>query len=213
MRVSFKAEIPVNINPKYKTKESRKNTVGVLGSSKSTDEIMNYMELCASVTKSMVCKGKNLIHGCGNSGIMGTAYNAGKKYSKKDFNGRPIQNLAIIAQPLWGDEDLDNCVVIDEAKTEADRLDKFMRVSDNFLIFPGGITTMQESTTLIQENRHNGYYKKIVLFGEIFWSGLIKQYEYIYKQNIVKENPLGKEFIVANSISDVIKIFIKTKVR
>lgn len=190
----------------------RKNAVVILGSSKTCAEIEPYMAECAYITKYLVQNGFNIIHGCGLSGIMGAAYKAAAQYSKRVDN-KPVQNLSIIRTPLWGNEDLDNCVVIDEAKTEADRLDKFMRVSDNFLIFPGGITTMQESTTLIQENRHNGYDKKIVLFGEIFWSGLIKQYEYIYKQNIVKENPLGKEFIVANSISDVIKIFIKTKVR
>ncbi len=190
----------------------RQNAVVILGSSKTCAEIEPYMAECADITKYLVQNGFNIIHGCGLNGIMGAAYKAAAQYSKR-VNNKPVQNLSIIRTPLWGDEDLDNCIVIDKAKTEADRLDKFMRVSDNFLIFPGGITTMQESTTLIQENRHNGYDKKIVLFSEIFWSGLIKQYEYIYKQNIVKENPLGKEFIVANSISDVIKIFIKTKVR
>lgn len=191
MRVSFKAEIPVNINPKYKTKESRKNTVGVLGSSKSTDEIMNYMELCASVTKSMVCKGKNLIHGCGNSGIMGTAYNAGKKYSKKDFNGRPIQNLAIIAQPLWGDEDLDNCIPLTISKSEADRIEKFSTVADNFIIFPGSSTTLQEATTLITKN----YYgkpedkKKIILVGRDFFKGLQEQYQKLYDSKLIKCPP------------------------
>lgn len=187
---------------------NRKNSVVILGSSKTCTEIEPYMTECADITKYLVNNGFNIIHGCGLNGIMGAAYKAAAQYSKRVDN-KPVQNLSIIRTPLWGDEDLDNCVVIDKAKTEADRLHKFMQVSDNFLIFPGGITTMQEATTLIQENRHNGYDKNIVLYGEKFWSGLIKQYEYIYQQNIIKENPLGKEFFVANSISDVINLFDK----
>ena len=156
MKVSFKSNIPININPQYCTKQSRENTIGILGSSKSTDEIMKYMDLCASVTKSMVQNKKNLLHGCGNSGIMGVAYNSGKIYSKKDSNGKPIQNLAIIAQPLWGDEDLDNCIPLTTSKSEADRIEKFASVADNFVIFPGSSTTLQEATTLITKN----YYGK-----------------------------------------------------
>lgn len=190
----------------------RKNSVVILGSSKTCMEIEPYMKDCADITKYLVQNGFYIIHGCGVNGIMGVTYKTAAQYSKKVDN-KPVQNLSIIRTPLWGDEDLDNCVIIDKAKTEAERLHKFMHISDNFLIFPGGITTMQEVTTLIQENRHNGYNKKIVLFGEKFWSGLINQYEYIYKQNIVKENPSGKEFFVANNISDVVKFFIKIKSR
>lgn len=191
MKVSFKSNIPININPQYCTKQSRENTIGILGSSKSTDEIMKYMDLCASVTKSMVQNKKNLLHGCGNSGIMGVAYNSGKIYSKKDSNGKPIQNLAIIAQPLWGDEDLDNCIPLTTSKSEADRIEKFASVADNFIIFPGSSTTLQEATTLITKN----YYgkpeekKKIILVGRDFFKGLQEQYQQLYNSKLIKCPP------------------------
>lgn len=191
MKVSFKSNIPININPQYCTKQSRENTIGILGSSKSTDEIMKYMDLCASVTKSMVQNKKNLLHGCGNSGIMGVAYNSGKIYSKKDSNGKPIQNLAIIAQPLWGDEDLDNCIPLTTSKSEADRIEKFASVADNFVIFPGSSTTLQEATTLITKN----YYgkpeekKKIILVGRDFFKGLQEQYQQLYNSKLIKCPP------------------------
>ncbi len=191
MKVSFKSNIPININPQYCTKQSRENTIGILGSSKSTDEIMKYMDLCASVTKSMVQNKKNLLHGCGNSGIMGVAYNSGKIYSKKDSNGKPIQNLAIIAQPLWGDEDLDNCIPLTTSKSEADRIEKFASVADIFVIFPGSSTTLQEATTLITKN----YYgkpeekKKIILVGRDFFKGLQEQYQQLYNSKLIKCPP------------------------
>ena len=40
---SFQANIPNVISPKYKTPQSRSNTIAILGSSKTTDSILNYM--------------------------------------------------------------------------------------------------------------------------------------------------------------------------
>ena len=114
-----------------------------------------------------------------------------KKYSKKDFNGRPIQNLAIITQPLWGDEDLDNCIPLTTSKSEADRIEKFSTVADNFVIFPGSSTTLQEATTLITKN----YYgksedkKKIILVGRDFFKGLQEQYQKLYDSKLIKCPP------------------------
>ena len=130
MKISFKGDIPSKISAQYFMPQSRENTVGILGSSKSTKEIMEYMDACANITKGIVLSGKNILHGCGNSGIMGAAYDSGKKYSTKDLTGRPIQNLAIIAAPMWGDEDLDNCVPISTSISEADRIEKFSQIAD-----------------------------------------------------------------------------------
>ena len=77
MQITFQAKVHRDIPPKYKTKESRENTVAVLGSSKTVDEILDYMDICSNSTKAMVLSGKNLVHGCGTAGIMGAAYDSG----------------------------------------------------------------------------------------------------------------------------------------
>lgn len=191
MQVNFCAEIPKNINPRYLNEQSKQNTVGILGSSKTTDDILDYMEACSSITKGLVLNNKNIVHGCGNSGIMGTAYESGRIYSKKDEDGRPLQNLAVVAIPMWGDEDLENCVPLTSAHSEADRIEKFSSVADTFVIFPGSATTLQEATTLISQN----YYgkpedkKQIILFGREFFSGLQEQYQKLYDSKLIKCPP------------------------
>lgn len=103
---------------------------------------------------------------------MGEVYNAAKEASIKDFAGKPLQNLAIIVKPLLGDENLFDCIPIGKAKSEAERIIKFTQVADNFVILPGSATTVQEASTLIQNNRYpkNGEVKKlffsVLIFGK-----------------------------------------------
>lgn len=98
---------------------------------------------------------------------MGEVYNAAKEASLKVPSGgggklKPVRNLAIIVEPLWGDENLEDCVPIGKANSEADRIEKFTQVADNFVVFPGSAATLQEASTLIQKNRYqkNGEAKK-----------------------------------------------------
>ena len=65
---------------------------------------------------------------------MGESYNAAFKNSKIE-NGKHIQNLAIIREALWGGENLDDCVIIDKATSEGDRIEKFCKVSNTFILY------------------------------------------------------------------------------
>lgn len=210
MQISFKATIPNTIDPKYKTEESKANTVTILGSSKPVDDILRYMDMCSNSTKTLILSGKNIVHGCGAQGIMGEAYKSGEKYSTKDENGIPLQNLAIPVNPLWGDEDLDHCVPLVCANSESERIEKFAEVSNTILIFPGSAGTLQEASTLISKN----YYgkpedkKQIVLVGKDFFKGLTEQYEMLYKTGLIK-NPPEDLFVVADSEEEIINLVNK----
>jgi len=191
MQVSFQAHIPNTIESKYKTSQSKTNTVAILGSSKTTDDILKYMELCSNSVKSIILSGKNIVTGCGTTGIMGSAYMIGKKYSKQNEEGKPIQNLAILTNPLWGDEDLDNCIPLVAANSEAERVEKFSEVADTMIIFPGSAATIQEAATLITKNYYgkNEDKKKIILVGRDFFQGLIGQYNTLYETGLIKCKP------------------------
>ncbi|MBQ6517045.1 LOG family protein [bacterium] len=197
---SFQANIPNVISPEYKTPQSKSNTVAVLGSSKATDDILKYMDICSNSVKAMILGGKNIVTGCGSMGIMGSAFNSAKNYSKNNEEGKPIQNLAIVKEPLWGDEDLENCITIASANSEAERIDKFSEVADTMVIFAGSTTTLQEATTLITKN----YYgkeedkKKIVLVGKDFFNGLAEQYNKLYETGLIKCEP-SELFTVVDS--------------
>ena len=204
MQVSFRANIPKNISSVYKTKQSKQNTIAVLGSSKSAESVLNYMDMCSNSVKAFIQSGKNVVHGCCVNGIMGAAYMAGKNYSARDSENKPIQNLAIITNPLWGDEDLENCVTIGTASSEADRIEKFTQVADTILIFPGSTGTLQEAATLISKN----YYgksedkKRVILVGKEFFSGLDSQYKTLQKAGLIK-CPLDELYIIADSEEEI----------
>jgi len=198
--IYFQAKIPKTIPPIYKTSQSKSNTIVVLGSSKTTNDILKYMDMCSSSVKNMVLNGKNIVTGCCSLGIMGSAYYAAKENSKENVEGKPIQNLAIITNPLWGDEDLEHCIPIACAKSEADRIEKFSEVADTMVLFAGGAGTMQEATTLISKN----YYgkkedkKKVILVGKDFFKGLIEQYNKLYETGLIKCPPSELFTVVDN---------------
>lgn len=206
MQVIFQAHIPKSIAPIYKTKQSKSNTIAILGSSKTTDDILRYMDICSNTVKSMVLGGKNIVTGCGSLGIMGTAFYTAKENSKLNNDGKPIQNLAIVTKPLWGDEDLDNCIALTSVNSEAERIEKFSEVADTIIIFPGSVTTLQEAATMITKN----YYgkedkKKIILVGKEFFEGLIKQYNHLYETGLIKCKP-SELFTIVDSKEEVEQI-------
>ena len=191
MQISFQAKIPSNIPKRYKTKQSMSNTVAILGSSKETPDVLNYMDICSNSVKSIILNKKNIVHGCCTTGIMGAALVTGKQYSIQDNEGNPVQNRAIIMNPRWGDEDLDSCFPIGEAKSEAERIKNFTEVADTILIFPGGAGTLLEIASLIFKNHYgkDEEKRKIVLVGRDFFSGLKEQYDKFYETGLIKYKP------------------------
>lgn len=206
MEINFKGYIPKKIPQIYKTDVSKRNTIAVLGSSKASDSIMNYMELCTNTVKGLMLAKKNIVHGCGTTGIMGAAHYAGVKYSSKNQEGKPLQNLGIVTDKLWGNEDTDNCVMLTSAKSESDRIDKFGEVADTMLIFPGSVTTLQEAATLIQKKYYGSFEdrKKILLVGKDYFKGLDEQYQTLYKNGLINCKP-EELYTIVNNIDEINK--------
>jgi len=200
-----------SLNNRYTSPDKKQKTIAILGSSGSTESLEKYLKASSDITRYFVENGYNIVHGCGSHGIMGEVYNAAKEASIKDSSEKPLQNLAIIVQPLWGDENFQDCIAIGKANSEAERIAKFTQVADSFVIFPGSATTLQEATTLIQNNRYpkSGEIKKIILFGSDFWESLVNQYKKIFEMKLLKENPIGKLFHIANSKEEVIKLILR----
>lgn len=206
---SLPPSIP-QLDKQYTRPEKRAKTVVILGSSKTTEPLIEYLDLCSKTTKELVQHGYNIVTGCGTKGIMGAAYYAAKESSATDLNGKPVQNLAIIVNPLWGDENLNDCVVIGKANSESERIVKFTKVADNFVVFPGGTTTMQEATTLIRYNVHSEEcgLKKIILVGKEFFAGLKQQYETVAKMKFLNKPP-EKIFKILSNKNEIINAILK----
>lgn len=203
------------LNRAYTSPLQRANRVTVLGSSreKISPQMQPYVEMCFDTVAELIRRGYDAVTGCGKNNIMGAAYNAARENSVKDENGKPLQNLAIVKIPSWPDEDLENCIPIGKDRSEAGRMKKFMKVSDNFLILPGGETSFQELTSLPPANKYmkpekGETFKKIFLIGEEYWEGMIQQ----YKKGIEWGNittPFEKIFKVLNTKEEILKEFPK----
>lgn len=196
---------PAMDSRQYKPENREKNVV-ILGSSKNSKEVDKYLKACSDITRHFVENGYNIVHGCGTLGIMGETYNTAQKYSIKDENGKPLQNLGIITEQLWGNENLKDCVLIGKASNEADRIEKFAKVSDKFVIFPGSAGTIQEASTLVAKNVYGEKPLNVVLFGSEFWKPFEAVYNKITEFGLLKQKHL---FNIADSVSDVIKLLIK----
>ena len=194
------------IDSRYFKPENKAKNIVILGSSRNSKEVDKYLKTCSDITRYFVEHGYNIVHGCGTTGIMGETYKTAQKYSIKDTNNKPIQNLAIITEQLWGNENLNDCVLIGKATSEADRIEKFVKIADKFVIFPGSAGTIQEASTLVQKNVYNQNPPKVVLFGSDFW----KPFEMVYKK-IIEFDLLKKKhlFDIVDKASDVIHILLK----
>ena len=199
-----------DLDRKYTTPERRAKAVVVLGSASTTEPLMEYMDLCAKTTKEFVNLGYNIVTGCGTKGIMGSAYNAAKEASAVNLKGKPVQNLGIVVNPLWGDENLKDCIIIGKASSEAERIIKFTKVADCFIFFPGGTTTLQEAATIIRYNVHNeeNKFKKIILVGKEYFDGMKKQYETMAKMKFLKKVP-DYFFKILSEKNEIINAIIK----
>ncbi len=206
-KLSILRNTPV-INSRYYMPDLKEKSVVILGSSKNSPKIDKYLQNCSDITRHFVENGYNIISGAGTKGIMGEAYNTAYKYSAKDKNNRPIQNLAILTEPLWGDENLENGIIIGKAKSEAERIQKFAKISNKFLIFPGSGGTIQEASTLVAGNIYGPEPKKIALFGRDFWKDFENIFKVITDFELLKK-PLDKIFKIVNSKEEVIKFFFK----
>lgn len=199
---------PLEINEKYTSKESKNKTVTILGSSRDSDSIKEYMAQTNHIAKELVNRGYNVLTGCGDKGIMGAAYKGA--LSAETNQEKPEKNLAVLVNPLWGDEDTQHCKVIAKnASSESDRIENgFLKASNNFLVFPGGASSMQEAATLIAKNKYcpkNLQHLNIFLVGKDYYRGLEQQYDIMYKAGVLGTEP--KNLFKIIEADDVLKNF------
>jgi predicted Rossmann-fold nucleotide-binding protein len=181
------------LNEKYKQPEIREKTITILGSSKTTPDIQKFITVCREIVTKLIKNGFNILTGAGNDGILGAAFDTAKQHSQKDpYTGKPLQNLAILREPGWGDENLEECIPIGKAHSEIERSEKFNQTSDTTIIFPGRSSTLLEVTALIQKNDYteeNVPLKKIILVGRDFFKGLHQQYNQLASSGLLRHRP------------------------
>jgi predicted Rossmann-fold nucleotide-binding protein len=200
------AEIPP-LNQSYPSAASRAMTVSILGSSKDSPLIAGQSRDAGVVARELVRNGYNVCTGCGNAGILGAAYSgalAGRSLPAHGPAGHG-ENLAVVAEPAWGDENIKDARAIGKAHSEADRLVKFLQISDTLVIYPGGPATIQEAASAIARNNYRGSAPavRILLVGRAYFQGLIDQYEQLAAAGLLKGTP-DDHFRVVETPRDVL---------
>lgn len=183
---------PLEIHDQYISSESKNKTITILGSSRNSDAIKDSIKKASIISNELVKRGYNILTGCGSKGIMGAAYK-GALAAEKDPE-KPEKNLAVLTKPLWGDEDINHCKVISKsASSESDRTENgFYKASNNFLIFPGAASSIQEASILIAKNKYRSKDESpmnIFLVGKDYYKGLAQQYEDIDKAGLLGTKP------------------------
>lgn len=199
---------PLKIPDQYLSTESKNKRVTVLGSSRDADSIKNSITMTSLISNELVKRGYEILTGCGDKGIMGAAYRGASSAEKDPEN--PEKNLAILVNPLWGDEDLKHCKVISKpASSESDRIENgFLKASNNFLVMPGGACSIQEASTLIAKNKYRAKDAppmNIFLVGKDYYKGLIQQYADMNKAGLLGTKP--KNLFKVIEPEDVLKEF------
>jgi len=122
-------------------------------SSGSIDE--KYCKLAYDVSEAIAKQNHALVYGGASYSMMGECYKA--------FSENKKEIIAIMAEKYK--EDLVNLTLSNNyvVKTSLERIAVIYEVSDAFVILPGGIGTIEELFSILEENRTNKW-KKIIIF-------------------------------------------------
>ncbi|MFA6029407.1 MAG: LOG family protein [Elusimicrobiota bacterium] len=200
------ADIPA-FDERYAAHASRAMTVTVLGSSRTDEKILAAMAVAAKVAAELIARGYNILSGCGNAGVMGAAFEAAAVGSQeKPREGVvPGENLAIVRIPTWGDEDIVRSRAIGTAESESARVGQFAKASDHFLLFPGGASSLEEVSALIDGNDLGAAPKRIILVGKEYYRGLSEQYARAHAQGLLAHRP-EELFSVVDSADEILAL-------
>lgn len=202
---------PVNIdgvptlNARYTTPASRAKTVAVLGASSDNVNITEAISMAATLARTVVERGGNIVSGAGIAGVMGAAFFAARDAARAEGAG---ENLTLIKTPPWGDEDFSGGRAIGQAPSEEQRVEQFVQVAATVVAFPGGAGTALE---LIKLANMFAYPAKgqvlpervVVVGGDAQWAGLKQMFESMVGLGLTRSRTIER-FVWANDLQSAL---------
>jgi predicted Rossmann-fold nucleotide-binding protein len=184
-------EVPA-LDERYVAPASRACTVVICAGSSSKPGVVAYEPFTAALARSVVGVGGNVLTGGGTKGPMGAAFNAAALTAKEDKAG---QNLMVMKEPVWGDEDFVKGRGVGRAPTEEARFDLFQRLGATLVICPGGPGALLEASKAIMgvayPNPDLPQFDTIVVVGD-FYEGLKRQVETYVAAGTMKPEQAAK---------------------
>lgn len=148
-----------------------------------------YIKIAGELSKAL--KEETLIYGASSESMMGKCY--------ENFD-----KVIGYTTKRWQDDikNLDKATIKVEDST-LDRLKAIYKESDLFIIMPGGIGTLSELFSLLEENRDSELYKKIILFNyEGFYNKLLSLLDDLEKGGFISNFDF-KNMLICDNIRDI----------
>tara|TARA_B100000676_G_C18059921_1_gene837049 strand:+ start:1613 stop:2161 length:549 start_codon:yes stop_codon:yes gene_type:complete len=167
------------------------------GSSNKVDD--EYKKEAIKVGTLLAQKKIRIVYGGGNMGIMGTISNSTLN-SGGEVYGVITNHLIDIEKR---NESLNNVKIVDSMH---DRKIEMYNSADAFLIFPGGIGTLEEFFEVYSWKQLHLHNKPIIIYNfKNFWDDLIKLIENLIKKNFADEN-MKEAYKIVNNHNDLDRI-------
>lgn len=162
----------------------------------SNVEIDNkYKNIAYEVADKVAKNNHTLVYGGASYSMMGECYKA--------FVDNNKDIIAIMAEKYK--EDLVNLTLADNyiVKTSLERIERIYTVADAFIILPGGIGTIEELFSIIEENRTNSWKKLIIYNYNNFYDFIIEWLNNNVQTGFVYQEDLDN-IVVVDNIDDLI---------
>ena len=165
-----------------------------IASSASKDIGGKYLDLADEISESLAQKGFDLFFGAANYSMMGVCYKKFSKYKKKIYAYTvPKYKKDLKKLPKA------KCVLVPDTLL---RFRKLYFRSDLIVILPGGIGTLAEFTSAVEEYRASRGNKKIILVNyNNFYDDLLNWLESCQRKGFV-EKDLKECYEVVNNIKE-----------
>ena len=137
----------------------------------------------------------NLVYGGYDHGVMKKCYDEFKKNNKK------IIGITVYAY----DDELD-CSEVIIKKSTFDRTKEIYNKSDILLILPGGIGTLAELFSIIEQMRTYDNDKILILYNkDFYYKDLIEEIYKMYQEKLI-EYPNSEYMLISNDIDEIMTV-------
>lgn len=167
-----------------------------IGCSSKDDIDKKYIEEASSICDYLAKNNYDLVYGSYNHSMMGVCYNIFNKHHREVIG---------VSLEKYRTNSEDKYIYVN---TSFDRIKYIYRVSDIFLILPGGIGTLSEIFSILEEFKNDSNNKLLILYNyNNFFDEIINYLKIKKTEKFICDDILNRIKIIdnINSLKDVLK--------
>lgn len=171
-----------------------------IGCSSSGDIPNKYLEDCRKFLSELFDLDNDLVFGASNSGLMGIAYNIALEKKR---------NIIGIYPKVYEKEARDLCCQKIPTEYVNDRTSKLIENSDALIFLPGGVGTIYELFTSIENKRGLEFDKPIIIYNSCGYFDKLIDFLKMMSQDKFTSKEVEDSFYICNSANDAIEYINK----